>query len=94
MSETEKFPDGTLPVHEAISVLEYTTIYKTDKWWKVVALVNSFGHDQIVTYLWLKDTKSGKWKRKQKASAKNEDEWEKVDAAHRKYLPKIKRMRS
>jgi len=88
MSE-EKFPEGPLPVHETVKVLEYTTIYKTQKWWKAVALVNMFGHDKIVTYLWRMDDKTGRWRRKQKMGINNEDEWTKVMQAHEKYMSKL-----
>jgi hypothetical protein len=86
---SEKEP---LPVNSAVNVIDYETIYRTQKWWKVVALVNKFGHDEVATYLWIMDEK-GKWRRKQKMSIKNSDEWEKVIAAHEKFLPRIRQMR-
>jgi len=81
-----------LPVDEAVEVIDYRTIYKTQKWWKVVALVNKFGHDEIATYLWIIDEK-GKWRRKQKMAVRNPDEWAKVVTAHEEFLPRIKQIR-
>ena len=65
-----------LPVSDVINVIEYEVIYKTPKWWKVVALVNAFGHDSVVVYLWRWDDKKRGWKRKQKLGTKNDEEWD------------------
>jgi len=82
----------SLPVHEAVQVIGYVNVYKTEKWWKVVALVNQFGHDKVVVYQWL--YKNGKWKRKQKMSLNNDKDWEAVKAGIEKFLPKMRVMRS
>jgi hypothetical protein len=50
-----------LPISEKLKVLDAITLYKTDKWWSAIALVDSFGRKQIALYLWL--NKDGKWKR-------------------------------
>ena len=34
------------PVSESLTVHQGTTIYKTDKWWLAVLLVDSFGEDR------------------------------------------------
>jgi hypothetical protein len=58
-------PQESLPVDETIQVLEYTTIYKTKKWWKAVVLVSAFGHKKVMEYLWQykekKKMDNGKW---------------------------------
>jgi len=65
----EKFP-----ISEKLSVLKAKTLYKTDKWWSAVALVDAFGKKQIATYLWLK--KDDVWKRKQKFVVRSKKEWQ------------------
>lgn len=40
------------PIHEAIHVIKGETVYKSKKWWKAVLLVNSFGHNKVMIYLW------------------------------------------
>ena len=85
------FPDGALPVNENVKVIEYITIYKTEKWWQVVALVNQFGHDRLAIYLWL--SKDGKWRRKHKFSASSMDNWEQIKQAGDKLAPKLTVMR-
>jgi len=86
------FPDGALPVNEAVKVIEYITTYKTAKWWQAVALVNQFGHDRLAVYLWL--FKDGKWKRKHKFSASSMENWEQIKHAGDKLAPKLTVIRS
>jgi len=83
MSEKEK-----LPVHETVHVIEYKTIYKTNKWWCAVALVNMFGHDKIVIYQW--QNANGKWKRKQKFGINFEKDWLAIKSIVDEYINKIK----
>jgi len=66
------------PVHEAITVLKGIDIYHTEKWWKAVLLTKTKWGQQIAVYMWIKDRKTGKWKRKQKASFKSKDELDKT----------------
>ena len=75
----EKFP-----VSETLKVIEGTTVYKTDKWWSAVLVVESFGRKQITVYLWNK--KEDEWKRRQKFLVPNKDEWTKIKDAVKKYL--------
>lgn len=89
MSEPQKQQEP-LPTDEAIQVIEYTTIYKTSKWWCAVLLGNMFGHDKIMVYLWQMDSRTGKWKRKQKMGINFEKDWENIKKAVDTYLPKLK----
>lgn len=66
------------PVDPAIKVLKAKDIYKTEKWWKAVLLVDSFGTRVVSVYQWIKDKNTGKWKRKQKMTVKSKDEWSKI----------------
>lgn len=81
---SEKEP---LPVNEYIKVLEYVTIYKTDKWWQAVALINQAGHERVAIFLWLYD--KGKWKRKHKFTTNRPDNWNKVKQAVEQMLDKM-----
>lgn len=64
------------PVHEIIKVIRGVDIYKSEKWWKAVLLTESYGRRQVTIYQWLK--RDEKWKRKQKMSIVNKDEWGKI----------------
>jgi len=75
----EKFP-----VSEQLKIIEGTTVYKTDKWWSAVLVVESFGRKQIAVYLWNK--KGDEWKRRQKFLVPSKDGWTKIKEAVEKYL--------
>lgn len=75
------------PVSETIKVLEGTTLFKTDKWWAAVLLVESFGRKQIATYLWSK--KGEEWKRRQKFVIRKKGEWLQIKEEIEKLLPQL-----
>lgn len=74
-----------LPISEKLTVIEGVTLYKTEKWWSAIALVDSFGRKQIAMYLWL--NKEGKWKRQQKFVIHNKAEWAQVKDIVENLLP-------
>jgi hypothetical protein len=76
-----------LPVSSELKVIESINIYKTNKWWSSVALIESFGRKQIAVYLWT--NKNGEWKRKQKFVIHNKEEWLKVKEAIERLLPNL-----
>lgn len=73
-----KMSQEKYPVHETITVLEGVDIYHTNKWWKAVLKTKTKWGEQIAVYMWIKDGKTDKWKRKQKASFKSKDELDKT----------------
>lgn len=77
-----------IPISEKLKVIRPLTIYKTEKWWLAVALVESFGRKQIATYLWTK--KEDQWKRKQKFVVHSNKEWLQIKEAIEKLLPELK----
>jgi len=81
MSE-EKFP-----ISERLKVIKGHTLYKTEKWWSAIVLVESFGRKQIAVYLWGK--RDGQWKRRQKLVVHNKGEWLQIKEAIEKLLPEI-----
>lgn len=82
----------SLPVNDYIKVIEATRIYKTPKWWEVVALVNKAGHDQVSLFQWIHDDKDEKrpWKRRNKFTTWDENEWEKIKEAIDDKMAKLK----
>lgn len=76
-----------LPISEKLKVLDSVTLYKTNKWWSVIALIDSFGRKQIAMYVWL--NKEGKWKRNQKFIIHNKNEWTQAKEAIEKFLSKM-----
>lgn len=84
MSEENQEP---LPVNEQVKVLKYGTVYKTEKWWQAVALVNMFGHKKIAMYLW--QMKDGKWRRKHKITINFASNWETMKRLVEEFLPEL-----
>ncbi|MCS7365879.1 MAG: hypothetical protein NDF54_10615 [archaeon GB-1867-035] len=76
-----------LPVSEKLKVLNYVSLYKTEKWWSAVVLLESFGRKQVALYVWLK--KSGKWKRNQKFTIHNKAEWNKIKELVERYIEQL-----
>ncbi len=76
-----------IPVSEFYKVVDYVTIFKSDKWWEAVAVIESFGRKSIAMYLW--QFRDGKWKRKHKFQLRNLEEWEKVKNAVEKLAPQV-----
>ena len=76
-----------IPVSKFYKVVDYVTIFKSDKWWEAVAVIESFGRKSIAMYLW--QFRDGKWKRKHKFQLRNLEEWEKVKNAVEKLAPQV-----
>lgn len=68
---SEKFP-----ISEKLKVIEGKTLYKTEKWWSAVVLLESFGRKQVAVYLW--DKRNDRWKRRQKLVVKDKREWDRM----------------
>lgn len=81
----DKMAEEKFPVSETLKVIEGTTIYKTNKWWSAVVVVESFGRRQINLYLWNK--LGEQWKRRQKFLVPNKKEqWTLLKESVEKYL--------
>ncbi|RLG97535.1 hypothetical protein DRO19_05670 [Candidatus Bathyarchaeota archaeon] len=76
-----------IPVSDFYKVIDYVTIFKSEKWWEAVAIIESFGRKSIAMYLW--QFRDGRWKRKHKFQLRNLEEWEKVKAAVDKLAPRV-----
>ena len=46
-----KLTEEKFPVSETLKVIRGITVYRTEKWWSAVTLLESFGRKQIATYL-------------------------------------------
>lgn len=68
-----------LPLSDFYKVVDYVTIFKNDKWWEAIVVIESFGRRSIAMYLW--QFRNGTWKRKHKFHIRSVDEWNKVKAA-------------
>lgn len=82
MTETEK-----LPLSEFYNVIDYATIFKSEKWWEAIVVIESFGKRSIAMYLWQK--KNDVWKRKHKFQVRNMDEWNKIKNSIEQLAPKL-----
>ncbi|RLC36739.1 hypothetical protein DRH29_03935 [candidate division Kazan bacterium] len=76
-----------LPISEKLKVLQAINLYKTEKWWSAVTLIESYGRKQIAIYLWTR--KEDKWKRRQKLVIHNKGEWLQIKEAVESLLPKL-----
>lgn len=68
-----------LPISDFYKVIEYTTIFKSDKWWEAAVIFEVYGKRQIGLYLWQK--RNNEWKRKNKFGVRTLDEWNKLKTA-------------
>ena len=68
-----------LPISEFYKVIDHMTIFRSEKWWEAIAIIESYGKRSIAMYLW--QFRDGKWKRKHKFQLRNLDEWKKVKNA-------------
>ncbi len=80
--------DEKLPISSVYKVIEYTTLFKTDRWWEAVVVFETYGKPQLGLYLWQK--RDGVWKRKNKFSVHNLEEWDKLKAIVEYLAPKLK----
>ncbi len=82
MKEEEK-----LPVSEVLKVIDSANIYKTDKWWSAVVLLESYGRRQVAVYVW--NNRNGEWKRRQKFVITRKQQWEKVRPKIEEFVSKL-----
>jgi hypothetical protein len=68
-----------LPISEFYKVIDYITIFKSGKWWEAIVVYEAAGKRSIGLYLW--ENRNNVWKRKNKFSVRNMDEWNKVKNA-------------
>lgn len=76
-----------LPISEFYKVVEYVTLFKSQKWWEAVVIFESYGKRAIGLYLWQK--RQDTWKRKHKFNIRNLDEWNKLKNAIEQLAPKL-----
>ncbi len=83
----EEAVEEKLPISEFYKVVDYTTIFKSDKWWEAVVIFEVYGKRQIGLYLWQK--RKDAWKRKNKFGVRTLDEWNKLKNAVDQLTPKL-----
>jgi len=76
-----------LPISELYKVIDYVTIFRSTKWWEAIVVFEAFGKRTIGFYLW--ENRNNTWKRKNKFSVRNLDEWNKVKNAVEQLAPKL-----
>lgn len=89
---TEK-TEEKLPISEFNKVVDYVTVFKSQKWWEAIVLFEAYGKRAIGLYLWekRKDVTTGVevWKRKHKFNIRSLDEWNKLKDVIEQLLPKL-----
>jgi hypothetical protein len=76
-----------LPISDFYKVIDYITIFKSEKWWEAIVVFESLGKRSIGLYLW--HNRNGQWKRKHKFNVRNLDEWNKLKNAIEQLTPKL-----
>ncbi len=85
---TEKVEEKEkLPISDFYKVVDYVTIFKSQKWWEAVVIFEAYGKRSIGLYLWQKKTDA--WKRKHKFDVRNLDEWNKLKTTVEQLTPKL-----
>jgi len=74
-----------LPLSSFYKVVDHVTIFRSEKWWEAIVVIESLGRRSIAMYLWQK--KGDQWKRKHKFRIRNLQEWEKLKGAIDKLTP-------
>jgi hypothetical protein len=78
-------PTEQLPLSSFYKVVDHVTIFRSEKWWEAIVVIESLGRRSIAMYLWQK--KGDQWKRKHKFQIRNLQEWEKLKGAIDKLTP-------
>jgi len=76
-----------LPISEFYKVIDFLTLFKSQKWWEAVVIFEAYGKRSIGLYLWQK--REDAWKRKHKFNIRNLDEWNKLKNAIEQLAPKL-----
>jgi hypothetical protein len=76
-----------LPISDFYKVIDYVTIFRSEKWWEAIVVFESYGKRSIGLYLWQK--RADAWKRKHKFNIRNLDEWNKLKTAIEQLTPKL-----
>ena len=76
-----------LPISEFYKVIDHIPIFKSTKWWEAIVVFEAAGRRTIGLYLW--ENKNNTWKRKNKFSVRNIEEWNKVKNAVEQLTPKL-----
>jgi hypothetical protein len=87
MAKSSEKSSEKLPISEFYKVVDYVTIFKSGKWWEAIVVYEASGKRSIGLYLW--ENRNGTWKRKNKFSVRNLDEWNKVKDAVEQLTPKL-----
>jgi hypothetical protein len=76
-----------LPISDFYKVIDYITIFKSEKWWEAIVIFESFGKRSIGLYLWQK--RNNVWKRKHKFNVRTIEEWNRLKDAIERLAPKL-----
>lgn len=82
-----KEPEEQLPISDFYKVIDYITIFKSEKWWEAVVVYEAVGKRSIGLYLW--HSRNGTWKRKHKFTVRNLNEWRKLQKGIEQLAPKL-----
>ena len=83
----QETPTEQLPLSSFYKVVDSVNLFRSEKWWEAIVVIESLGRRSIAMYLWQK--KGDQWKRKHKFQIRNLQEWEKLKAAVEKLTPAL-----
>lgn len=87
IGEADVQVEEKLPISSVYKVVDYVTLFKTELWWEAVVVFETYGKRQIGMYLWQK--RKGVWKRKNKFSVRNSDDWSRLRSTVDKLIPSL-----
>jgi hypothetical protein len=76
------------PIAPPLKLIKFYTISKGVGWWSAVVMVESWGKRIVSLYLWQKKDKE--WRRKQKFTIRNQENWRTIAKGVEKFLNEVK----
>ena len=87
LTENDDSLEETLPISDFYEVLDYQTIKKSQFWWSAIVLFKVKNRTSIGLYLWHK--KDGKWKRKNKFTINNKEDYQLINEIVTRFINQL-----
>jgi hypothetical protein len=86
--QKEEQKEEAPPIAAPLKLIKFRTISKGVGWWSAVVMVESWGKRIVSLYLWQKKDKE--WRRKQKFTIRNEENWRSIASGVEAFLNEVK----
>ncbi|MBI2871300.1 MAG: hypothetical protein HYY14_06280 [Candidatus Omnitrophica bacterium] len=85
---TEEVQEERPPIAPPLKLVKFRTISKGVGWWSAVVMVESWGKKIVSLYLWQRKDKE--WRRKQKFTIRNKENWHAIHTGVDAFLNEVK----